>query len=388
MREDRTLSALRKTLGLAMIAAGFNMAAVQLANGGAPTRLEQASPASVQASEAPRIANAKLETHAVGASLDATFHEIAAAAEKPEWVGYQVEQVAGEHGVCCDNNWNDGNCGTCRLERENGGTTDTKHTDGSVKLEGARQLVVLYRLESKQVVKIRVASEDCTLDAGGLPFVWLTGVKAPESVALLSTYVRSSNFEDRGDRGIGHGALTAIALHADASANGALDSFVTPEQREALRRQAAFWMGAARGEAGLAALQRMSKTDPSSDVRAHVAFALSVSHESGALDEMIRMAHDDSSSHVRGQALFWLAQKAGKKAVGTITGAIDSDPDTEVKKKAVFALSQLPKDEGVPKLIEVAQTNRNPAVRKQAMFWLGQSNDPRALQFFEKVLTQ
>jgi HEAT repeat protein len=101
---------------------------------------------------------------------------------------------------------------------------------------------------------------------------------------------------------------------------------------------------------------------------------------------MIRMAHDDESSHVRGQALFWLAQNAGQKAVRTITGAIANDPDTDVKKKAVFALSQLPQDEGVPKLIEVAQTNRNAAVRKQAMFWLGQSHDPRALEFFEKVL--
>jgi HEAT repeat protein len=103
---------------------------------------------------------------------------------------------------------------------------------------------------------------------------------------------------------------------------------------------------------------------------------------------MIRMAHEDTSTHVRGQALFWLAQKAGKKAASTITGAIDSDPDTEVKKKAVFALSQMPKDEGVPKLIEVAQNNRNAEVRKQAMFWLGQSNDPRALDFFERVLSK
>jgi HEAT repeat protein len=388
MREERILSALRGLLGLAMIVAGISIAAVQLAKGGAPARLGQASPASAQASEGPRIVSAKLETRAVGASLDATLREIAAAAEKPEWVGYHVEEVAGERGVCCDNNWNDGNCGTRKLEKENGGTTGTTNTDGNVKLEGARQLVVLFRLEAKQVVKIRIASEDCTLDAGGLPFVWLTGAKAQESVALLATYVRSSNFEDHGDHAMGHGALTAIALHADASADRAFESFVTPEQREGLRRQAAFWMGAARGKAGLTALQHIAKTDPSSDVRAHVAFALSVSHEAGALDEMIRMAHDDTSSHVRGQALFWLAQKAGKKAVGTITGAIDNDPDTEVKKKAVFALSQLPKDEGVPKLIEVAQMNRNPAVRKQAMFWLGQSNDPRALQFFEKVLTQ
>ena len=57
-----------------------------------------------------------------------------------------------------------------------------------------------------------------------------------------------------------------------------------------------------------------------------------------------------------------------------------------MKKKAVFALSQLPKDEGVPLLIKVAETHRSYEVRKQAMFWLGQSQDPRALAFFEAVL--
>ena len=52
----------------------------------------------------------------------------------------------------------------------------------------------------------------------------------------------------------------------------------------------------------------------------------------------------------------------------------------------MFALSQMPKEESVPRLIEVARTNRNPEVRKQAMFWLGQSDDPRALKFFEEIL--
>jgi hypothetical protein len=49
-------------------------------------------------------------------------------------------------------------------------------------------------------------------------------------------------------------------------------------------------------------------------------------------------------------------------------------------------LSQLPKDEGVPLLIRLAETHKSVEVRKQAMFWLGQSQDPRALQFFEQVL--
>ena len=341
-----------------------------------------------QSAEIPRIENAKMEARALTATLDATFRGLLAQADKPEWIGYSVAEVTGDRGVCCGNYHDGSGCGTCNLERDHDGFTSETRSNGIVKLEGPRQLVVLLRLEAKQVVRIRVASDDCTLDAGGLPFLWLTDVKPAESVAFLQTFLRSADFESHGDRGNGNGALTAIALHADASADRAFESFITPDQREGLRKQAAFWMGAARGAAGFSALQRMAKNDPSSDVRAHVAFALSVSHEPGAIDEMIRMAHDDTSSHVRGQALFWIAQKAGKKAVGTISGAIENDPDTDVKKKAVFALSQLPKDEGVPKLIEVAQTNRNPEVRKQAMFWLGQSQDPRALQFFEKVLSQ
>jgi HEAT repeat protein len=380
----------KRILGLAMILVGITCALAQLAKGGAAAiPLWQASaPASAQA-DMPRIENAKLETQAVVSSLDVTLRELLG---KAEWVGYSVDEIGGEQRVCCGNYSDSSGCGTCRLENDHNWTSGTTKSDNqtgsTINLEGPRRLVVLFRLEAKQVSRIRVASENCTLDAGGLPFIWLTGVKPAESVAWLETYVRRTDFESHGDHGLGQSALTAIALHADPAANRAFESFVKPDQREGLRKQAAFWLGAARGKTGLLALQHMAQTDPSSDVRAHVTFALSVSQESGAVEEMIRMAHDDTSSHVRGQALFWLAQKAGKKAVSAISGAIENDPDTDVKKKAVFALSQLPKDEGVPKLIEVAQTNRNPEVRKQAMFWLGQSNDPRALAFFEKVLSQ
>jgi len=396
MHSNDSLSKGRRIIGMSMILVGVFCAVSRLGNGcGLRVDLGQglAYAATIQGgTEMPRVENAQAETRAVTGSLDATFRAILAQAEKPEWVGYSVDDISSERSMCCGN-WNDGaGCGTCRLENDHnwisGSTKNDGPASGAVKLEGARRLVVLFRLEAKQVDRIRVASEDCTLDAGALPFLWLTGVKPSESVAMLTAYVQGAEFERHEHHNIGQGALTAIALHADPSADRAMESFVKPDQREELRKQAAFWVGVARGKEGLNILQRMAKSDPSSDVRAHVAFALSVSHESGALEEMIRMAHDDSSSHVRGQALFWLAQKAGKKAVGTITGAIENDPDTDVKKKAVFALSQLPKDEGVPKLIEVAQTNRNPEVRKQAMFWLGQSNDPRALEFFEKVLTK
>jgi len=345
-----------------------------------------------QTAEAPQVLNAKMETRAVTASLADTLRDIEVQAEMPEWVGYSVAETAGDRTVCCGN-YNDGygSCGTCRLEKENGMTSTSSKKDeqsGTVKLEGSRQLVVLFRLESNQVMRIREASENCTLDAGGLPFIWLTGVKPAESVALLADFVHKATFEGHGRHEIGQGALSAIALHADPSADRAFESFVASDQPEQLRKHASFWLGAARGKAGELMLQKMAKSDPSPEVRSQVAFALSVSHEPEALNEMIRMAKADESSHVRGQALFWLAQKAGQKAMGAITGAIENDPDTDVKKKAVFALSQMPKDEGVPKLIEVAKTNRNREVRKQAMFWLGQSNDPRALEFFEQVLSR
>ena len=339
----------------------------------------------------PQIVNAKLETRTVAQNLETSVAQIEGEQVQPGWISYSVDAVAGNHSVCCgsDRGHNsNGSCGTCNLEKERGNSVGQRSGNRTVKLEGTEQLIVLLRIEGKRVTRIRVASKECTLDAGGLRVVWLSGVKPEESVALLKKYVEAGDFDERNGHGLSEEALTAIAFHADSSADRAFASFVAAGQSADLREKASFWLGAARGKVGLALLEKMAKSDPSAHVREQVAFALSVSQEPQALEQMIRMAHEDADTHVRGQALFWLAQKAGKKAESAIAGAIQSDPDTEVKKKAVFALSQMPKDEGVPKLIEVAQSNKNAAVRKQAMFWLGQSEDPRALAFFEKILSQ
>ncbi len=338
----------------------------------------------------PQIVDGQVETRAVATNLRSTVEQIEGQGTKPVWIAYGVEEIAGERTVCCGNYNNGENtgCGTCRIENEHANTMSDRRSGGTVNLERGGQLVVLLRVADKQVMKIRMVSDDCTLDAGGLRVLWLTGVKGEESVALLTDYVRPEEIQRHGEHGLSEQALSTIAMHADAAADRAFASFVAATEPQGLREKASFWLGAARGETGLLQLKQMAKSDPSADVRAQVSFALYVSPLPPAMDEMIRMAHDDESPQVRGQALFWLAQKAGNKAAGAISGAIDNDPDTEVKKKAVFALSQMPKEEGVPKLIQVAQTNKNPEVRKQAMFWLGQSNDPRALEFFEKVLAQ
>jgi len=301
-----------------------------------------------------------LTAHMLGAaSLEQQFRD-QYAQPQPAWIGYVVPAVPG-HNEHCD--YNEG-----------------LRAPGPVHLEPVDQLQVMFRIEGHRVMKIRPISGDCQLDSDGVPLRWIRDVHPAESIAFLETFVASEL-----DR-VREGAVAAIALHADPTADEALERMAAASQPEQLREKAVFWMGEARGARGYEDLRRMVTADASSNVRDKAIFALSISKDPRAIDTMISVAHHDASAHVRGQALFWLAQKAGKKAVGAISGALENDPDTEVKKKAVFALDQLPNGEGVPMLIQVARENRNPAVRKQAMFWLGQSNDPRALAFFEEIL--
>src|SRR5271163_3138301 len=218
---------------------------------------------------APRLVNAEKETQAVSGGLAATVQTIATHSDKAEWIGYGVERVAGQQSACCGN-YNDGEiCGTCRLESENRGFTTSKND--SVKLEGGHRLVVLLRVEDRKVMRIRIASDDCTLDAGNLRFVWLTNVNASESVQFLSGYVLGEPFQGHGRDGLGGEALTAIALHADGGADRAFAIFVAAQRPEELRKKASFWLGETRGATGLAMLKTMAKNDGSTEVRSQVA---------------------------------------------------------------------------------------------------------------------
>lgn len=331
--------------------------------------------------EMPQIKNGKLETAAASGNLQQQIETFAARQNGAAWIGYAVPAVGSHRTICCyDGGWDHNCCGTCHLQSERGNNFSGSRDDcDDVDI---KSLAVLFRAEEKKIDSIRIFSQNCAIDAGDLPVTILTGADPKQSVAYLSSFVSKD-----GDSHLGRRALDAIAEHADASADAALDHFVAAEYPEKIREHAAFWLGVARGAHGYATLKRLIESDPDDHFRDKLTFPLGQSTDPQAQDELIHVAKQDSSSRVRGQALFWLAQKAGKKVAGAISDAIENDPDTDVKKKAVFALSQMPDHEGVPKLIEVAKDNKNPAVRKQAVFWLGQSNDPRALDFITSVLT-
>ena len=341
----------------------------------------------------PRIVNAKMSTRSAAAGFEREFRAAVAAQQTAGWMGWAAPIVDGERQMCCWSSWENTSrcCGSCRLEREqtSGVSGTLVNGDRRVNLEN-QWLIVMARAERGNLTKLRTFSQECEIDAAGLPVTWLTEVNPAQSVALLGSLVRAAQWdrslEGDDDRSIAKQAVGAIALHKDASADRELEQFIAPNQHEALRKQVAFWLGSARGRAGFALLQRMVREDPSDKVREQAVFGFHVSKLPEGIDAMIAVAKNDRSNYVRGQALFWLGQTAGKKATEAISSAIDNDPETAIKKKAVLALSQLPKDEGVPMLIQVAKTNKNPEVRKQAIFWLGQSKDPRALSFFEEVL--
>jgi hypothetical protein len=337
--------------------------------------------------DGPRISNGKVETSSPSAGLEKTVRGLVSKGGAM-WIAYAVPTQTRSRHICCFESYDrlkqQGECiGGCRLEGSRGTSFIDSRGGSCGKDEPTSEVFIFLRAEGGKIVKVRPFSVDCALDAGKMTVHWLDDVKEAESVALLASIAKGGELASlRSD----NGPLDAIALHKDASADAALEGFMSPQTPEKLREHAAFWMGQERGHHGFEVLRRFIRSDNDEDFRKHLTFAISQSDDKEALPELIRSAHEDRSGEVRGQALFWLAQKAGKKVADEISSAIDNDPDTEVKKKAVFALSQMESNDGVPRLIEVAKSNRNRQVRKEAIFWLGQSEDPRALAYIEQVL--
>ncbi len=119
-------------------------------------------------------------------------------------------------------------------------------------------------------------------------------------------------------------------------------------------------------------------------------FPATIADSANIWPTLIKIARNaELPRHTRTQSVFWLGQAAGDAATTNLNSLVlDNSVDREVREQAVFALSQRPRDEGVPALIAVARTNKDPEIRRKALFWLGQSNDPRALDLFEEILTK
>src|SRR5262249_17916872 len=151
---------------------------------------------------------------------------------------------------------------------------------------------VLYRIENRQIGKVRTFTPECELDAGGLPFIWLSGVNPAESVRHLLALARETGNGSRDQVRKADSAVGAIALHAEPAADQALDELSASAQPDSVRRQAIFWLGNARGKHGFETVSRILREDPNDKMREHAIFALVENKEPAALDAVVRAAHD------------------------------------------------------------------------------------------------
>ena len=342
---------------------------------------------SIVAAQQPKVVNTQFNSEPAGGGLSATLARLQRSTQ-PLWVGYEMPALPRTNFSACSDfgdasQSEEGCCGEYQLESPRSGSLARDGVSNAQKPSPA-SMYVLLRLDHGAIVKVRPANAGCRLNAGGIPFTWLTDVQPDDSVAFLAKL--AARPEDSEDKRATDDALVTLSMHASPAATAALASLAGPSNPPHLREKSAFWLGAQRGHEGFQVLQQLLTKEQDPKLREKLAFDLSINPDPAAIDELLKMAHSDANPQVRGQAIFWLAQKAGKKAGATITAAIENDPDMQVKKRAVFALSQLPQDDGIPQLMHVADNNSNPAIRKEAIFWLGQSKDPRALEYLEAIL--
>jgi hypothetical protein len=229
------------------------------------------------------LINAQLDTRPAGGGLEREFRTLLAAQPQPAWIAYSVP---------FNRSFNLG----CEYVSPEG-----RSVPGVVHLEPPAEAVLLFRVVEGAVDRVRELSPNCEIDAGGVPFHWLTGVKPAESVVLLEAINRRET-------------VRAIALHADPAADLALERLIGAGQPDVVRRQAAFWIGAARGTRGLETLKRLLATEPDPMLRERAVAGLAASREPGALDLLISVARDDRDLRVRRQAMNAIGRSSDPRA--------------------------------------------------------------------------
>jgi hypothetical protein len=292
------------------------------------------------------------------------------------WFAFHYPAIEGTTTPCCwSGRWNDAKRMGCSLEKQsrNLGTTSGAADETTI--------VAYVRVDDGAVTRLRVAGARCPMDAGGQPVTWIGETSPIKTLGWLETLAREGD-EDR----VGHPALWALALHADAGATGRLRSLALEVDNDH-SEEAVFWLGETRGRHGFEALKTLLDELPVGETRRQVNFGLGLNESQAARDLLVRIAEDDRDREQRAEALFWLANSYPDSALEPIMDAIREDRDPEVAEQAMFALSQLPDDIAGPSLLALARDSSLPReARRQALFWLAHEGNEESLAQLVELL--
>jgi len=181
---------------------------------------------------------------------------------------------------------------------------------GEIHPAGSSAVVLFARYDAGQVVKIRLYSPDCALDAGGQTVRWVESVSPVESLQFLRRVVTN------GDSRARNGALLALSLHANAT--DTLIDFARNSADAHVRGQALFWLAQSAGEKAAATLRHAVDNDPDQSVRAKAVFGISQLPDDESIPLLIDLLKHNRSREVRKKAAFWLGQKKDPRALAAI----------------------------------------------------------------------
>ena len=173
--------------------------------------------------------------------------------------------------------------------------------------------MVLVRVQTNEIRRVRSLSGDCQVDAGGLQVYWLGDVNAAQSVEFLKTMVTGPELNNA-VRDQSESALSAMALHRDAAAAAAILDLAkngTPR----LRQRALFWIARRAESQAAGVITQAIDNDPDVEVKKQAVFALSQLPRDEGVPILIKLAGSHTHPIVRKQAMFWLGQSKDPRAL-------------------------------------------------------------------------
>jgi HEAT repeat protein len=212
---------------------------------------------------------------------------------------------------------------------------------------------------------------------------WLGQARNRAGYESLLTIV-DDNARDNKVRGQ---AIFALSVNSDENASKKLVQLAKHSVNEEIQAESVFWLAQNHKSEAPQVIDYILLNSDNNTVQKKTVFALAQIRSKASWQRLIDLAQTSSDIDVQREAIFWLSQNEDENPRSILVALAKGKSPASVKKKAVFALSQLKSSQSTPALSELIETATETSIKKQALFWLGQSDDPKALDYLEGVLT-
>ena len=211
------------------------------------------------------------------------------------WLRYETDSPERLRGTC-GGDWN----GVRKVDLDRANRWQSSgNNDAELQRPGRIQIYV--RAENRRVTGLEVFDASCAVTASASEIRDLGAVPAAESVRYLESLMAEAKDSEKLAKRI----VFATAFHATPRADAALLGWAGGAWPMKVRRDAAFWMGSARGDTGFKSLVRLVRKPDDGEFRKHVVFAISLNKSEQGTTELLRVAKEGSDTDVRRAAIFW-----------------------------------------------------------------------------------